>query len=91
MEFSDTHLTCKECGQGFVWTADQQKEYARRGFVNQPARCLACREKSREAKKELAFEIKCSACGKKDDVFLKINKDQPVFCDKCFSALRKKS
>jgi len=91
MAESDVHLTCKECGSGFVWSLAQQKDYARRGFVNQPARCPACRTKAREQRETLGKEIICADCGKKAKVMFDIKKDQSVFCEKCFEKLRQKS
>ena len=41
--FSDQNLTCRDCGNAFVWTASEQKFYADKGFANAPVRCPACR------------------------------------------------
>ena len=43
MEFQDQTLTCRDCGNSFVWTASEQKFYADKGFANAPVRCPACR------------------------------------------------
>lgn len=39
---SDRTLTCRDCGQTFVFTASEQAFYAERGFT-EPQRCPACR------------------------------------------------
>ena len=44
MSFTDTTLTCRDCGAEFVWTAGEQEFYQARGLVNQPGRCPACRQ-----------------------------------------------
>ena len=42
--YEDKNLTCKDCGNEFVFTAGEQEFYAEKGFVNEPQRCKACRE-----------------------------------------------
>lgn len=39
----DKTLTCRDCGQQFVFTAGEQDFYASRGFTNEPTRCPDCR------------------------------------------------
>jgi CxxC-x17-CxxC domain-containing protein len=39
---ADTTLTCRDCGQGFVFTSGEQAFYAGRGF-SEPSRCADCR------------------------------------------------
>jgi CxxC-x17-CxxC domain-containing protein len=39
----DKTLTCRDCGQGFVFTAGEQEFFASRGFTNEPSRCPECR------------------------------------------------
>src|SRR5204862_6887810 len=39
MSFSDITLTCKDCGNPFVFTAGEQEFYQQRGLMNQPRRC----------------------------------------------------
>ena len=39
MSFQDKTLTCKDCGQEFIWTAGEQEFYASRGLQNPPGRC----------------------------------------------------
>lgn len=43
MDYQDQNLTCRDCGNAFVWTASEQKFYADKGFSNAPVRCPACR------------------------------------------------
>ncbi|HLH71858.1 MAG TPA: zinc-ribbon domain containing protein [Chloroflexota bacterium] len=43
MSFTDITITCRDCGQPFVWTASEQEFYQSRGFENQPVRCRDCR------------------------------------------------
>lgn len=45
MAYEDKNITCVDCGQDFVHSADDQSRYAERGFTNEPKRCRECREK----------------------------------------------
>src|SRR5919202_2171432 len=48
MSYQDKTLTCVDCGNEFVFTANEQAFYADRGFTNEPKRCPNCRQ-SRKA------------------------------------------
>jgi CxxC-x17-CxxC domain-containing protein len=39
---ADTTLTCRDCGQNFVFTSGEQDFYAARGY-SEPSRCPDCR------------------------------------------------
>jgi len=45
----DKNLTCKECGEQFVFTAGEQEFFNERGF-KEPERCKPCRD-ARKAEK----------------------------------------
>lgn len=47
--FQDKTLTCRDCGEPFVFTAGEQQFYAERGFQNEPSRCMPCRNNRRAA------------------------------------------
>ena len=40
---SDRSLTCRDCGQEFVFTQGEQEFYQQRGF-SEPQRCPSCRQ-----------------------------------------------
>ena len=68
--YQDKTLTCKDCGQEFVFTAGEQEFYAEKGFQNEPTRCKACRiarKNSRpangEAQQREMYETTCPKCG----------------------------
>ena len=42
----DKKLTCKECGNEFVFTAGEQEFYKEKGF-QEPQRCKTCRDASK--------------------------------------------
>ncbi|MBM2812045.1 MAG: zinc-binding protein [Chloroflexi bacterium] len=41
--YSDKTITCRECGQSFVFTTGEQEFFASKGFTNEPSRCPECR------------------------------------------------
>lgn len=44
MSYQDKTLTCLDCSESFVFTANEQAFYAERGFTNEPKRCANCRQ-----------------------------------------------
>ncbi|WP_150842869.1 MULTISPECIES: zinc-ribbon domain-containing protein [unclassified Clostridium] len=40
---ADRTLTCKDCGNEFIFTEGEQAFYAEKGFENDPVRCADCR------------------------------------------------
>lgn len=90
MAFQDQTLTCRDCGNSFVWTASEQEFYEQKGFQNAPVRCPNCRaaKKAKMAEDRPSFEITCSNCGKKDTVPFEPRGDRPVYCRDCFRKQR---
>ena len=43
MSYADKPLTCRDCGQAFVFTTGEQEFFAQKGFTNEPSRCPECR------------------------------------------------
>ena len=50
MSFADRTLTCRDCGQQFVFTAGEQEFYQSRGLVNDPGRCPDCRQARKQTR-----------------------------------------
>lgn len=48
----DKNLTCKDCGNEFVWTAGEQEFYAQKGFDNEPQRCPECRKARKNQRRQ---------------------------------------
>ena len=44
-QYTNKNLNCVDCGQTFLFSADDQEFYARKGFTNEPKRCKICRDK----------------------------------------------
>ena len=49
MAFQDRTLTCRDCGQQFVFSAGEQEFYQSRGLTNEPGRCPECRRARKQA------------------------------------------
>lgn len=47
---ADKTLTCRDCGNEFIFTEGEQAFYAEKGFENEPTRCPECR-KARKAQR----------------------------------------
>jgi CxxC-x17-CxxC domain-containing protein len=47
VSYADKTLTCRDCGQAFVFTAGEQEFHASKGFTNEPGRCPDCRSARR--------------------------------------------
>ena len=91
--YEDKTLICKECGNEFVFTAGEQEFYASKGFVNEPQRCKACRDKRKAAARgpREMHEATCAACGGVARVPFIPRDDRPVYCRDCFQANREQS
>ncbi len=87
--YEDITLTCKDCGQEFVFTARDQEFYAEKGFQNQPQRCKACRDKRKAAagERELYTAV-CDKCGKEAKLRFKPTEGRPVYCSECFAEMK---
>ena len=95
MDYQDKTLTCQDCGQGFVFTADDQAFHASKGFTNEPKRCASCRQSRRnernggysQAPREMHPAV-CAECGVDTMVPFRPSNDRPVYCSDCFSKRR---
>ena len=89
-QFEDKTIICKDCQKEFVWSAREQDFYQKKGFENVPARCFDCRKlkKTERLQSRPQFEVKCEKCGKEDIVPFEIQKDLPLYCEKCFEQIK---
>ena len=103
MSFEEKSLTCVDCGQEFVHSAEDQAFYAERGFTNEPKRCRDCRQKRKtqggggggrrgghggDRPPRESHEVVCAECGTTTTVPFKPTEDRPVYCRDCFRARR---
>lgn len=90
--YDDKTLVCKDCGQEFIFTANEQEFYAEKGFENEPQRCKACRVAKKNnlngrgnfgGQRQL-YDAVCAECGKPCKVPFEPRNDRPVYCRDCF-------
>ena len=56
MAFADKPLTCRDCGNEFVFTQGEQEFFAQKGFTNEPGRCPECRSARKSARGGMAYD-----------------------------------
>ncbi len=88
----DMQIDCADCGNQFLFSANEQEFYREKGFQNRPKRCPDCRHKKvgdRSASRQLYTAI-CADCGGEAKVPFEPREDRPVRCSSCFEAYRNK-
>ncbi len=88
----DKTLVCKDCGNEFIFSAQEQEFYAEKGFQNEPARCLTCRrarkqqinDRKNDGRERQFYTVNCSNCGVETQVPFKPTGVRPVYCRDCF-------
>jgi CxxC-x17-CxxC domain-containing protein len=96
MSYADQSLTCRDCGEGFVFTAGEQEFHAQKGFTNPPSRCPDCRTKRKAAQggdtrrpssgasQGEMHTATCASCGREARVPFVPTGSRPVYCSDCF-------
>ncbi|HYU18400.1 MAG TPA: zinc-ribbon domain containing protein [Chloroflexota bacterium] len=104
MSYADKTLTCRDCGQAFIFTSGEQEFHASKGFENEPSRCPDCRAARKASRgdgyasrgyssggygrEREMFSVTCSACGQAAQVPFQPRGDRPVYCSDCYSQQR---
>ncbi|MCH8818432.1 MAG: zinc-ribbon domain containing protein [Chloroflexi bacterium] len=100
--FQDRNIACVECGQEFVFSADDQQYHSERGYTD-PKRCTSCRAARRSQSgggggggggfrsDRPMFTTTCAQCGQEAQVPFEPRGDRPVYCNSCFSQQRQSS
>ncbi|MEG2287204.1 MAG: zinc-ribbon domain containing protein [Ruthenibacterium sp.] len=88
--YNDKTIVCKDCGQEFIFTANEQEFFAEKGFTNEPQRCKSCRDARKQNSRgnggdRQMFDAVCASCGKSCKVPFEPRNDRPVYCSDCFS------
>ena len=102
MSFEDKSLTCTDCGTSFVFSTEEQEQFATRGYTNEPKRCPECRATRKSnsfsggnsygggssyGERREMFPAVCAQCGKDTQVPFKPSGARPVYCSDCFRAM----
>jgi len=96
--FQDRTLTCRDCGESFVFSAGEQQFFSSKGLVNDPQRCASCRSAAKHARttgspsgsREYHAAV-CNSCGGQAVVPFAPRNDRPVYCSTCFDKVRAES
>ena len=97
MNYTDRTMTCVQCGNEFVFSAEDQQYHAGRGYQD-PKRCPTCRAERRsnsgrgsygggggyDRPQRQMFSTTCSRCGKEALVPFEPRGDKPVYCSDCY-------
>jgi CxxC-x17-CxxC domain-containing protein len=91
--YQDETLKCKDCGEEFVFTAQEQELFAERGYANKPVRCPSCRSARRSERGDRRppremYDAVCYECGAETKVPFMPKEDRPVYCSSCFEKRR---
>ena len=93
--YQDRTLTCRDCGESFVFSSGEQEFFATKGLANDPQRCPACRAAAKRARDTGApaggreyHAAVCSSCGGQAVVPFQPRNDRPIYCSTCFDRIR---
>ena len=100
MVYEERSLTCTECGSSFVFSADDQRYHAEKGYTNEPKRCPECRRARRTQYNagggggydrggvRQMYPVVCAQCSKDTEVPFQPRGDRPVYCSDCYNQQR---
>jgi CxxC-x17-CxxC domain-containing protein len=90
--YENRTLTCRDCGDTFLFSAGEQEFFASKGLQNAPQRCPACRAAARKSRTEGGprefHAALCARCGGQALVPFAPRPDKPVYCSSCFEQVR---
>jgi CxxC-x17-CxxC domain-containing protein len=92
--FQDRTLTCRDCGEPFLFSSGEQAFFAGKGLANDPQRCSTCRAAAKRARSGGANGAReyhaaiCNSCGGQAMVPFQPRNDRPVYCSSCFDRVR---
>ncbi|HYM82749.1 MAG TPA: zinc-ribbon domain containing protein [Candidatus Dormibacteraeota bacterium] len=90
--FQDRTISCRDCGEDFVFSSGEQAFFASKGLQNDPQRCPSCRAAYKRSKmaggpREYHAAV-CGMCGGQAMVPFAPRNDRPVYCSSCFDKVR---
>jgi len=92
---ADKTLVCRDCGQEFVFSAEEQEFYQSHGLQNEPRRCPECRASRRRERwggynqPRQMFTVTCADCGVETTVPFEPKEGRPVYCKECYVKQKK--
>ena len=98
MAYNDKTLECSDCGDSFIFSAEEQELFQSRGFTNEPKRCHVCRQARKSDRygnsvynhrpRHQMFPAVCAECGKETEVPFEPREGRPVYCSDCYRKVR---
>ncbi|HEY33150.1 MAG TPA: zinc-binding protein [Dehalococcoidia bacterium] len=100
MSFQDKSIQCSDCGTTFTFSAEEQEQFASRGYTNEPKRCPSCRQERKARQygnsygsgssrpRRQMFPAVCAECGKDTEVPFEPRGGRPVYCSDCYRKVR---
>lgn len=104
MPYADKTIACVNCGQSFIFSAEEQETFAARGYTNEPKRCANCRAQRRTERvgtgdsyrsngggyggPRQMFDVVCASCGQNTQVPFEPRGIRPVYCNDCYQKQR---
>lgn len=82
--YHEKTLVCKLCRQPFLFTAEEQELFERRGYLP-PSICKDCRRDQRYGGR--TYPAVCAACGRNAKVPFPPPPDKLVYCADCWSQI----
>jgi CxxC-x17-CxxC domain-containing protein len=92
--YQDRTLTCRDCGESFVFSSGEQEFFASKGLVNDPQRCVSCRAAAKRSRSSTPsggreyHAAVCNGCGGQAIVPFAPRNDRPVYCSSCFDKVK---
>ena len=83
--YQDKQLQCKNCGKTFILSAEKQRFYSERGFINESRLCDECKQ-ARYGQRPM-FAAVCAKCGKEIYVPFKPLEGRPIYCQNCLDTM----
>src|SRR4030042_2292561 len=96
MGYQDKSLQCADGSAEFTFTAKEQEFYESKGFVNEPKRCMNCRQTRKSERRGSAaggrgrqmFDAVYAQWGKETQVPFEPRQEKHVYCSECYSKLK---
>lgn len=89
-ELSEETLECRDCGDLFLFTVQEQEYYRDKGLKHKPSRCPTCRKKNRDQIQAAQVPVRCRKCHKNGFVPEAVPEAIDVLCEACFTRLKQK-
>ena len=90
--YSDKEISCRDCGEGFVFTSRKQEVFAEKG-LSEPVRCAYCNEYRRQFQHR---KLNCGDCSSEFDFpigaqihYVEQGYEDPTLCHPCRASKKK--